>query len=307
MFSQCSVDKRFLSRVLRRSFSTALAVVFLGIVFLGASFERSAVASDDSPVKASNDASCSEAEPTESRFSSTDALVDYFNGVDSDGSTICQIEFDVPPWRYSVVKVGRIIPPPKDSSGETGLVFFCQGYGVVARAFSDDRFFVFTAAHIFEELEQAARDKSLEIKLFDGSTLKPERIAFDCQKDYLVMEFPLEGVSSKIRRLKFRNSDRVEINETIRLATPSSKNVLSLGKIAKPDDLVKNYDSNKLLTMDAQVEVGSSGSPVIDEENRAIGFVKSFYNSDKPEKRGKSFATPINGVLRFAVEEFAEE
>ncbi|MBR5759552.1 MAG: hypothetical protein IKX88_13240, partial [Thermoguttaceae bacterium] len=118
MFSQCSVDKRFSSRVLRRSFSTALAVVFLGIVFLGTASERRAAASDDSPVEAFNDASCSEAEPTTSRFSSIDAVVDYFNGVDSDGSTIRQIEYDAPPWRYSVVKVGKIIPPPKDSNGE---------------------------------------------------------------------------------------------------------------------------------------------------------------------------------------------
>ena len=239
-------------------------------------------------------------------FSSIDDVRAFFNDLDSfDDSLISLISYDeVDSWRYSMPKVGRLVPPPKDSSN--GPSFSFEGYGGIARAFRDGYFLVFSDAHLFHNLAADWKNDLIGIELFDGTLVKPERVAYDLGKDHLVMEFPLENVASKIRPLKFRNNDRVRLDETIRFVSPSEDDLLS-GTVAKPDPNVKKYDSNRLFTLNAQIERGSSGSPVVDPENYVLGFIKSFYDSSSPEYRGKSFAIPSDDVLLFAAQKFAKE
>ena len=246
-------------------------------------------------------------EPTSLRSLSANGVVNYFSAIDYFGDRPTRLigHEDVPLWRYYFVKVGRIVPPP-DGSSIKEPAFECNGFGGVARGFNDKTFLVISDAHLFSNLDEASKYNLFGIELFDGTRIAAERVAVDPRRDYLVMEYSLKDVSSKVRPLKFRNSDLVRLDETIRYASPSDSYALQSGKVAKPDERVKEFDSNDLFTLKARVVPGCSGSPVIDPEGYVLAFVKSYYRSDKPEHQGVSFAIPSNEVLLFAVQELAK-
>ncbi|MBP5621979.1 MAG: trypsin-like peptidase domain-containing protein [Thermoguttaceae bacterium] len=167
------------------------------------------------------------------------------------------------------------------------------------------RCFVFTDAHLFQEFQHDLDHELMGVRLYDGTLLKPTRVAYDLRRDYLVMEFPLEDVSTKLKPLKFFNSARIQVGKTINYIKPSSEGVVSTGTIAPRDPLVKRFDQNPLITLDAQIERGCSGCPIVDENGYVYGFIKAFYYSEKPEYNGKSFAIRSNDFLEFAVQKFA--
>jgi hypothetical protein len=119
-------------------------------------------------------------------------------------------------------------------------------------------------------------------------------IAYDADVDLALLKIDAQDIPC----LPFCDSDQVELAEEIRvvgypLSTVLGESVkISRGTIS---GLIKRDDENRF-QIDARVNPGNSGGPLVDEQGRVVGVASELLTSEDIDSIG--FAIPGNEVLR---------
>ncbi len=183
-----------------------------------------------------------------------------------------------------------------------------RGYGVITRSFRTRCFYVFCCAHQIKVGKEIDRN-SIRVTLRDGTSLKPERLEWDDQRevDICVMEFSYAVVGdSEIVPLKLHDADSVGVaGVSVSLLEPApgyhSRDGMFVAPRYSPD-----VPGDNLLTLQAPVQGNCSGSPVVDKKtNRVYGVVRGY---DKQALgRRTSYARSIVDFIRFAEARFSDD
>jgi S1-C subfamily serine protease len=162
-----------------------------------------------------------------------------------------------------------------EQTGEgTGTAFVVHPQGVLV-----------TCAHVVE----GASEINVVI---DGAPRPAKVIALDARKDLALLRIE----ASSLRYLPLADSDRVQLAEEIRAVGFPLTDVLgeSIKVTAGEVSGVIDRSGSKLLQIDATVNPGNSGGPVVDSQGRVLGVASSLLAGSDIASMG--FAVPANEV-----------
>jgi S1-C subfamily serine protease len=163
----------------------------------------------------------------------------------------------------------------------------CTG---TAFAISRDGYLV-TCAHVVEGATKI-------VAHFGATTYEATIVAYDADCDLAIVKVDAKDLPC----LGFLDSDKVELAQEIRVVGYPLSDVLgesvkmSRGTIS---GIIQREDENRF-QIDAQVNPGNSGGPLVDEQGRVVGIASELLANEAIDSVG--FAIPANEALRMAKE-----
>lgn len=155
--------------------------------------------------------------------------------------------------------------------------------------------FIITAAHVVRNAQQI--QVNLNGKSWDASVL-----SIDEKHDIALIVIEATG----LKALSLANSNSVQLGEDIRaVGYPLSSIVGSTLKISRGSiSGITSIDAQRYLQIDAAVNPGNSGGPILNDKGNVLGIVNSRLSASQTE--GIAFAVPINYARAILVQEFVE-
>lgn len=151
--------------------------------------------------------------------------------------------------------------------------------------------------------------ENIQIRLYDGRVLNPDRIWHDAASDVAVMKVS----APNLQPARWGNSDEVEIghlvlamgspfglSQSVTLGIVSAKGRRSLELGRRPETLI-NRD---FLQTDAAINPGNSGGPLVDMRGRVIG-INTAIASNSGGYQGIGFSIPSR-LVRLVVDELLQ-
>lgn len=157
-----------------------------------------------------------------------------------------------------------------------------------AFAISRDGYLV-TCAHVVEGATKI-------VAHFGSTTYEAQIVAYDADCDLAIIKVDARDLPC----LGFLDSDKVELAQEIRVVGYPLSDVLgesvkmSRGTIS---GIIQREDENRF-QIDAQVNPGNSGGPLVDEQGRVVGIASELLANEAIDSVG--FAIPANEALRMA-------
>ena len=154
---------------------------------------------------------------------------------------------------------------------------------------NDNSAYILTNYHVIED--------SYEIYIYNKNKVKTKAkiVKYDAYNDIALLEIDKDLNLKKINigdSSKVNNTDEIYI-----IGNPMGKNNFATKTsgiiIDKSDSLYHLYDFNAI-KVSAKTDFGSSGSPLLDKDNKVIGII-FLKNKDSNE----SYAIPINYIIEF--------
>ena len=129
---------------------------------------------------------------------------------------------------------------------------------------------------------------------FDSKTYEAEVISYDSESDLAILKIDAEDLP----HLAFCDSDKVQLAQEVRaVGYPLSDMLGESVKMSRGtiSGIIKREDENRF-QIDARVNPGNSGGPLVDEQGRAVGVASELLTNEKVDSIG--FAIPGNEALR---------
>jgi S1-C subfamily serine protease len=170
---------------------------------------------------------------------------------------------------------------PQESGGVgTGMIVDARGY-------------ILTNSHVVLD---GQLDK-MEILLSDGSTIEGKLLWNDSSIDLAIIK--IEAAGKTLRPVELGDSDKVRIGQYVAaIGNPLGLDfngsitqgvVSGLGRSITASDGTKATTMEGLIQVDAAINSGNSGGPLLDKEGKVIGV-----NTAMAQAEGMGFAIPIN-------------
>lgn len=169
----------------------------------------------------------------------------------------------------------------------------------------DDKGYVITNAHVVTESLDRFIYEALEIKgKFYNSTVTYlfDLIAYDVEKDLAILKFQRNDLV--LKAVSIGNSEFLSFGATIfTLGNPEGNGIcMTKGIISIPKVMFKDTKTgivNEVIQIDAPVNSGSSGGPLLDIEGKVIGIISfKIKNTDK-NIEGIGFAIPSRLFMQY--------
>jgi 2-alkenal reductase len=190
-----------------------------------------------------------------------------------------------------VVTIYSVFPGGARSQG-SGFVVTPQGH-------------VLTNSHVITtagETESAVRGAQRVYVVFaDGDRLPATIVGWDLFDDTGLIKF--DPKDHAVSSLPFGDSDSVVVGEPVAaIGSPfGNENSLAVGVVAAVSrsipSLTSRYNVSNAIQIDAPINHGNSGGPLLDGRGRVIG-INAQIRSDSGNAEGVGFAIPINSARR---------
>jgi len=170
---------------------------------------------------------------------------------------------------------------------------------------SNNRFL--TAGHVVKDVGVNAQVQVT----FDDKTRFPAKVIY-IGTDIDVAILLLEEVPQDIQPLKFAKQETVEPGEPIAvIGSPSGiHNVAMVGRVSGIGVSLETSNDptlNDIILIDASIEPGSSGSPVIDLDSNVIGVVTSIVGDNADKLIGQIAVSPAYKIVNILQETHVNE
>lgn len=148
------------------------------------------------------------------------------------------------------------------------------------------------AGHIVTNLHVVSRATSVEVHLNDGRALPAQLVGQDELSDIAILKIDAGG----LRPLTFGDSDLVRVGQMVfAVGNPLGlEETVTRGIISAKGRRAASEAANEFFQIDAAINEGNSGGPLLDMEGRIIGI----NNSLSPRGQGIGFSIPSNTVRR---------
>lgn len=139
----------------------------------------------------------------------------------------------------------------------------------------------------------------IKVYLEDNTEYNAELIGVDSYKDIALLKI---NVKFKLKPLKLENNINYNVGDTIiAFGDPYGLGLsVSTGIISALNREIKNIELGNLIQIDAPINKGNSGGPLIDCNGNLIGINTMMYfdlNNKSVASRGIGFAIPINDIF----------
>ncbi|MBN2581318.1 MAG: trypsin-like peptidase domain-containing protein [Pirellulales bacterium] len=169
------------------------------------------------------------------------------------------------------------------SKGEgSGLVLDKQGH-------------VLTNYHVIEAAQE------VQVTLFDGNTFEARLVGGDPDTDVAVLK--IDALPASLFPVKFGSSTRLLVGQRVfAIGNPFGlERTLTTGIISSLNRTLPARNSERriksVIQIDADINPGSSGGPLLDSRGRMIGM-NTAIASKTGESAGVGFAVPVNTIAR---------
>ena len=159
-----------------------------------------------------------------------------------------------------------------------------QGSGVII----DERGYVLTSHHVVDGAAQ------IEVVLDDGTKLPATLVGCDRITDVAVLLIKAQGMD--YRPVEFGDSDAVRVGDVaIAIGSPFSlQSSVTIGHVSQKGRRMQVLPYEDFIQIDAAINEGNSGGPLIDVDGRLIG-INAAIKTDAAERGvGIAFAIPSN-------------
>lgn len=183
----------------------------------------------------------------------------------------------------------------KGVSGDRFLVFEVVSEGEGSGSVIDREGHILTNFHVVE----GARE--IRVTLFDGNTYNAKFIGGDPDTDVAVLK--IEAPAESLFPLTFGNSSNLLVGQRVyAIGNPFGfERTLSTGIVSSLDRSLPNRRGRRIMRsiiqIDASINPGSSGGPLLDTRARMIGM-NTAIASRSGESVGVGFAVPVNTIAR---------
>jgi len=178
----------------------------------------------------------------------------------------------------------RIFFVPVPSQGEgSGAVIDKQGH-------------IVTNSHVVEGAEE------IQVTLFNGKTYAARRVGADKNTDVAVVK--IDAPADELYPVTLGDSNRLRVGQRVfALGNPFGlERTLSTGIVSSLDRWIPSRNGRKIrqiIQIDAAINPGSSGGPLLDSHARMIGM-NTAIASKTGESAGVGFAIPASTIARIA-------
>jgi len=148
------------------------------------------------------------------------------------------------------------------------------------------------SGHIVTNLHVVSHAASVEVHLNDGRALPARLVGEDELSDIAILKIDAEG----LRPLAFGDSDQVQVGQMVfAVGNPLGlEETVTRGIISAKGRRAASEAANEFFQIDAAINQGNSGGPLLDMEGLIIGI----NNSLSPQGQGIGFSIPSNTVQR---------
>ena len=165
-----------------------------------------------------------------------------------------------------------------------------EGSGVII----DNRGYVITSRHVLIGARQ------IEVVLNDGTKLPAVVVGHDKTTDLAVLKIKSEGTDCPA--VEFGDSDRVRVGDVVMaIGSPFSlQSSVTIGHVSQKGRRVRILPYEDFIQIDAAINEGNSGGPLIDVDGRLIGINAAIQTDAAERSVGIAFAVPSNLALVIA-------
>ena len=185
----------------------------------------------------------------------------------------------------------------KEVSGNIFLSYESQGEG--SGSVIDRHGHVLTNFHVVEAA------KKIDVTLFDGNTYGAQLVGGDLETDVAVLK--INAPPEKLFPVAFGSSSNLLVGQRVfAIGSPFGfERTMSTGIISSLDRTLPSrrgpLPMKSIIQIDAAINPGSSGGPLLDSHGRLIGMNTAIATSPKfkiDQNAGVNFAIPINTIAR---------
>jgi S1-C subfamily serine protease len=194
---------------------------------------------------------------------------------------------------YQQVNRGVVNINTKGVSGNFFVSFESQGEG--SGSVIDREGHILTNCHVVEAA------KKIDVTLFDGNTYPAQLVGGDPDTDVAVLK--IDAPADKLFPVTFGSSSNLLVGQRVfAIGNPFGlERTLSTGVVSSLDRSLMNRRGTRLMKsiiqIDAAINPGSSGGPLLDTHARMIGM-NTAIASKSGESAGVGFAIPVNTIAR---------
>jgi S1-C subfamily serine protease len=173
-------------------------------------------------------------------------------------------------------------------------------FGEEASSGTGSGFVIDRQGHILTNYHVIEGARSVQVKLYDGSTHDGQVIGEDASNDVAVVQIQISP--EKLSPLKLGDSSKLLVGQKIlALGNPFGlERTLTTGVISSLDRSLRAKNGRMIkgiIQTDAAINPGNSGGPLLNSRDEVIGMNTAIL-SEVGQSAGISFAVPINAISR---------
>jgi S1-C subfamily serine protease len=155
--------------------------------------------------------------------------------------------------------------------------------------------------HILTNFHVVGEAQDIQVTLFDGNNYAARLIGGDPETDIAVLK--IEAQAASLHPVTFGSSSRLLVGQRVfAIGNPFGlERTLTMGIIASLNRTLPGRNSGRsiksVIQIDADINPGSSGGPLLDTRGRMIGM-NTAIASKTGESAGVGFAIPVNTIAR---------
>ena len=182
----------------------------------------------------------------------------------------------------------------KEVSGNFLLTYESQGEG--SGSVIDRQGHILTNFHVVESA------KNIDVTLFDGSSYVANLVGGDAETDVAVLK--IKAPPEKLFPVAFGSSSNLLVGQRVfAIGNPFGfERTMSTGIISSLDRTLPSRHGpmplKSIIQVDAALNPGSSGGPLLDSHARLIGMSTAIASSKADQSAGVGFAIPVNTIAR---------
>ncbi len=174
---------------------------------------------------------------------------------------------------------------------------------------SGSGFILDTDGHIITNAHVVRDARDIMVTFFDGSVSEAEVVGYDDYSDLAVIQ--VTSASTPLFPVTLGNSNELQVGQrVIAIGNPFGLEgsmtvgiVSALGRSLPSAELMdptyQSYSNPSIIQVDAAVNPGNSGGPLLDSYGRVVG-INTAIRTDSGVFQGIAFAVPVNTVKRVA-------